>query len=259
MSTTKPLQPGALCWADLATSDVHSAKEFYSGLFGWELSDEPMGDAGTYTLCRIGAKDVVGIYAMQEAQAEGPPRWNTYFSVTTADDAAAKARDLGATLLMEPFDVMDVGRGALVQDPTGGVFWLWQSKRGEDIVTGLSGALGWAERGTRYPECARRFYSELFGWQPHDQEMGELGTYTIFREGDDDRAGMYRLTEQHGDMPAYWQIYFTVDDCDKTADAVGELGGKVLVPPTDIPGGRFALALDPQGAPFGVHQYVPGS
>ena len=130
MQESPEYAPGTFCWFELGTTDGEAAKKFYTELFDWSFDDHPMGPAMVYTMLKQDGKDVGALYQMPaEMTDQGiPPHWLSYASVTSADETAAKAKELGATLMKEPFDVMDVGRMAVIQDPTGAVFALWQAK-----------------------------------------------------------------------------------------------------------------------------------
>lgn len=115
MQETAGYKPGTFCWVELATTDGEAAKKFYTELFGWTGNDMPVGPGMTYTILLLDGqegKDVGALFQMTpEMRAQGiPPNWLSYVSVTNADESAAKAKELGATLMKEPFDVMDVGR-----------------------------------------------------------------------------------------------------------------------------------------------------
>ena len=140
--------PGTFCWVELATSDGAAAKKFYTSLFGWEIDDVP-GGGGVYSLLKKKGKDAAALYELGPQQKGVPPHWNSYVSVASADDAATKAKRLGGTVIMEPFDVMEHGRMAVVQDPAGAAFSLWQPKShiGAQVVN-EPGSLYWAELDT---------------------------------------------------------------------------------------------------------------
>src|SRR5262245_18129760 len=110
MPTTTQHAPGSFSWPELATSDQAGAKKFYSALFGWTMNDTPMGEGESYTMINLGDRGVGALYTKRKEEAQFPPHWNSYVSVEKADAAASKAKQLGATIMMEPFDVMDVGR-----------------------------------------------------------------------------------------------------------------------------------------------------
>lgn len=248
-------KPGTFCWVELATLDGEAAKKFYTELFGWDFTDSPIGPDMVYTMLKLDGKDVGALYQMHsEMTSQGiPPNWLSYASVTSADESAAKAKELGATLMKEPFDVMTVGRMAVVQDPTGAVFALWQAgtHKGAGVVN-VPNSLCWNELSTADTEKAGDFYTGLFGWGKNVQQMGPM-TYTSFMNGERPAGGMYNPGPEMGNVPPHWLVYFAVDDTDTMARKAGELGGKIISPPMDIPDtGRFAIVQDPQGAVFGI-------
>lgn len=249
--------PGSFCWLELNTSDPVAAKKFYTGLFNWEAEDSPAGPDMVYTMLRIRGLDVGAMCALQpEQKAHGvPPHWMTYISVASADDAAAKAKSLGATLLADAFDVMDVGRMAIIQDPQGATFCLWQPKShfGAKLV-GENGTFGWDELWTTDRNKAKQFYTGLFGWGAKDSQMGAAGgVYTEWQIGGRSIGGMMEIMPEMGPVPPNWLPYVMVEDCNATAEKAAATGGKLFVPPTDIPDvGRFAVIQDPQGATFAI-------
>ncbi|MDQ4024988.1 MAG: VOC family protein [Actinomycetota bacterium] len=244
---------GTFCWVELSTTDPEAAKRFYSDLFGWVAEDVPV-PGGTYTMCRLDGYDVGAIQHIQEQmRAQGhPPFWLSYVSVDDVDAAAARASELGGNVMAPPFDVMDVGRMAVIQDPQRAALALWKAR--EQPGAGLvnePGAPCWNELTTNDVATARDFYTSLFGWRADTQDMGGM-EYTVFNAGERPAAGMAPLDPEKGGMSPSWSISFAVEDCDKSAAQIEELGGGIIVPPTDFPGGRFAVASDPQGAYFGV-------
>lgn len=243
--------PGTFCWPELATTDQKSAAAFYAALFGWAVDEQPIGPAETYTMFRLRGLEVAAAYTMRaEERAHGaPPHWNAYVTVVNADAAVTRAGELGGKVLAPPFDVMDAGRMAVLQDPTGAVIQVWQPGRhvGAKILR-EPGALGWTELLTRDTAAAEAFYTKLFGWNTKKSPE-----YTEFSVGTTPDAGMMKIDEQWGDVPPHWMPYFQVTDCDGTAKRAAPLGGKVMVPPGDIENvGRFAMLADPQGATFSV-------
>ena len=110
------------------------------------------------------------------------------------------------------------------------------------------GAFSWNELMTTDIAGAKRFYQDLLGWELVDQQMPEL-TYTLIKAGDSEIGGMMANPPDAKGMPPSWGTYITVDDVDSQMPKVERLGGKVLMPPRDIPEvGRFAVISDPQGA-----------
>jgi predicted enzyme related to lactoylglutathione lyase len=171
--------------------------------------------------------------------------------VESADQTATKAKQAGGTVIAEPFDVMEHGRMAVIQDPTGAVFAIWQPNKhvGATLVN-ETGAMCWNELLTKDTAKAGTFYKQVFGWTEKPMQ-GLQGPYTVFENHGAQAAGMMQITPQMGPMPSNWSIYFAVDDTDKATAKAQQLGAKVMMPPTDIPNvGRFAVLQDPQGAMF---------
>jgi predicted enzyme related to lactoylglutathione lyase len=251
--------PGTFCWPELATTDQKSAVSFYRSLFGWEVNEQPIGPTETYSIFQIRGKDVGAAYTMraEERQHGAPPHWNAYVTVANADETANRAKALRAIVLAPPFDVMDSGRMAILQDPTGAVFQIWQPKNhiGAKLLR-EPGALTWTELATRDPEAAKTFYTSLFGWKEKTSTGGGM-TYTEFSIGDAPFAGMMEMNAQMVSMnvPPNWLTYFEVADVDATANKAAALGAKLAVPPMDIPNtGRFSVIQDPHGAVFAIYK-----
>ena len=253
-------KPGTFCWVELGTTDSEAAKSFYTQLFGWDHVDNPMGPDGVYTLLKLDGKDVGGLYKMMpDMLAQGiPPHWLSYIYVSNADETAEKAKAEGATVMNGPFDVATLGRMAVIQDPTGAVFALWQPKdqKGAGIYN-VPNSFIWNELGTRDTQKAGEFYSKVFGWA-QEGFPGSPVEYTVFKNGDRGAGGMYQITPEMGPVPPHWLVYFAVDDCDAKVQKATGLGARVMKPAEDIPGvGRFAILIDPQGAVFAILKPEP--
>ena len=248
--------PNQFCWVEVATSDPAAAKQFYGKIFGWQLEDMS-SPHGVYTIAKLQGGNVAGLLLLPEDASKSgmTPHWMSYVAVTDAAAAEAKAKSLGGTVLKS---VHDVGMGlmAVVQDPTGAVFALWQEKRSMGgYLYQETGACCWNELMTRNVDAAGAFYSKLFGWNADAVQMDGGMIYTVFKRGDEQLAGMMQTPEEMGGLPSHWGVYFAAESADRTADAVHANGGVVLQPPTDIPNiGRFATFADPQGAAFAVLQ-----
>jgi predicted enzyme related to lactoylglutathione lyase len=241
---------GAFCWVDLGTNDAPGAKAFYGGLFGWEFDDLPTGDQGTYSTCRLKGRAVAGLYDRAET-----PGWGSYISVDDVERTTARARELGADVLVEPFDTPGGGRVATVRDPAGAAVSL--SQPGEDIGAELvneDGTWTWNELVSGDLAAGRDFYVALFGWTADDLPGSILRT--AFTMGDLLIGGGHAPAPQEDPTPG-WRVSFWVADADQAAARAGELGGKVLLGPMDIPIGRFTVLADPQGAAF-IAAAVPG-
>jgi predicted enzyme related to lactoylglutathione lyase len=243
-------EPGTFCWIDLSTPDSEGAKSFYGGLFGWEFRDDEI-PGGTYTMCFAHGDDVAAI----AQQDQHPAHWNNYVSVTSAEETAEKARELGATVIEEPFDVMEFGRMALLADPGGAMLCVWEPREhiGAGRVNDL-GCMGWNELQTRDPEAAGEFYSGLFGWGIEPIEQDGMLVYTTIENAGSQNGGFMPMSEQQGDAPSFWIPYFTVASCDETVEKARVLGGALFAGPLDLPAGRIAVVRDPQGAAFAIFE-----
>jgi len=271
--------PGVPCWVDTSQPDPKAAADFYGGLFGWEFENVmPPGSPGEYFIGRIRGLDVAAVGSIPEG---APPMamWNTYVWVDSADETAAKVRDAGGSVVMEPFDVMDAGRMGVFADPEGAVFCAWQPKqhKGSRIVN-EHGSVNFNTLNTRDPEGARAFYDAVFGWRVLD--LGGGSAWTLPGYGDhleaSDPGLRERVAESGGpsgfedvvatsmpipadrpDTPPNWGVTFAVDDADATAGKAIGLGGKLLAGPFDAPWVRMAVIADPGGAAFVASQFVP--
>lgn len=243
--------PGTPTWIDIGT-DVDGAKAFYCGLFGWTSEAAgPEEETGGYGMFSLNGKLVAG-YSPQ--QNPGPPVWTTYIATDDADVAAKSVEAAGGSVVMAAMDVMDAGRMAIFQDPQGAFFSVWQAgvHRGSE-VTGDPGTLAWVEMNARDEAVAVKFYGDVFGWTARSDQGGAM-PYTEFQLGGTSVAGMTKLPpDVPSEVPAHWLVYFAVDDVDTAASRATELGGSVVMPPTEVEDRlRFAILTDPQGANFGV-------
>jgi predicted enzyme related to lactoylglutathione lyase len=236
--------PGTFSWVDLGTSDAQGAKAFYGGLLGWDFEDMPVPDSPPYSMASIGGRTVAALYGKRDEQA--PSAWLSYVTVEDTDVIAARAAELGGTVISEPFDVMEAGRMAVLQDPTGGVFAVWQPRQsiGAQLVNDV-GALCLNQLNTSDPAAAQTFYGELFGWTFQGVQSGGQEYWGI-NNGERLNGGMMQSE------PSSWLAYFTSADLDASAARIGELGGRLIVDPAPVPGGRIAVAADPQGAVFAL-------
>jgi predicted enzyme related to lactoylglutathione lyase len=249
--------PGTPSWVDLATPDLAASERFYGQLFGWAFDVQDTGDPDNpYVLATQDGKAVAGVMNLSQEMREGgmPPVWSTYVTVQDADAAVTKASELGGMVMREPMDVMNAGRMAVLADPTGAVFCIWQPNEhiGAEIVNEPN-SLTWNELITPDVDTAASFYSSLFGWSPTPMAMGEGGPpYTLWMLGEDNSIGGAMPPPMEG-MPPFWGVYFAVADCDATVAEAKKLGASVLAEPMDIPDvGRMAALVDPQGAVFNV-------
>jgi predicted enzyme related to lactoylglutathione lyase len=234
--------PGTFSWAELETSDGDAAKRFYGELFGWQFDDTPIPDDGVYTVALRDGKRVAALYG-----SERPPHWNCYVTVASADDAAKAAAEHGATVVQEPFDVMDVGRMAVFTDPAGAALAVWEPRAsiGAELVN-TPGALTWNDLVTPDPAAAAEFYEGLFGWTT--EEIPNAGGYRVIKNGDRPNGGMMPMP----DAQQNWVPYFGHEDVDRLIEEIPERGGVVHNGPIRMPAGSIAVLGDPQGAVFSV-------
>jgi len=271
--------PGVPCWVDVTQPDPEAVVPFYQGIFGWEVEDTmPEGSGMQYFMGRIRGGDVAAISSVPEGS---PPMagWNTYIWVDSADEAAAKAREAGGSVLAEPFDVMTAGRMAVLADPEGAIISVWQpgDHKGAQVVN-EHGALNFNGLSTRDLEGAKAFYGAVFGWEVLDIPAGSM--WMLPGYGDHLEEGSPGLREQMKGMgapdgfidvvaalrvlpdddtstPPHWNVTFGVDDAQAAAAQAGQLGGKVVDGPNDVPWSRQVVLQDPGGATFVASQFVP--
>lgn len=249
---------GDFCWIELATTDQPAAKKFYTELFGWAINELPMGPNDFYTTFKIEGRDVGAAYTLRpEQRALGvPAHWNLYVAVTNADTAAGRATDLGAKVIAAPFDVYDVGRMAVLQDPTGAAFSVWQAKRHSGFgIKGVPGAFCAADLSTPDQEGASRFYEQLFGWRIGKEDENPAHNYYHLFNHDEFMGGILPPAFRDPETPPHWQIYLQVSDCDAISTKAKNLGANLYMPPMKVEDiGRMAVMADPQGAVFAIFE-----
>ena len=260
MANIEKHQPGSFCWIELATTDQNAAKNFYGKLFGWEANDMPIGENEFYTIFRLNGRDAAAAYTMRPEQKSAgvPPNWLLYVAVESADDTAKLAAKLGGKIHAEPFDVMDLGRMAVLQDPTGAIFAIWESKKHTGTrVTQEKGTLCWVDLSTPDPETAARFYSQLFGWKLEKGQNDPSG-YLHIKNGEEFIGGVQPVQHRDPNTPPHWLPYFETGNCDTTTATARQLGAKAYVDPTTMENvGRWSVLADPQGAVFAAFQAIP--
>jgi predicted enzyme related to lactoylglutathione lyase len=271
--------PGVPCWVDTSQPDPLASLPFYRGLFGWEFDNAmPEGSGGTYFIGRLRGGDVAAVGSNPPGAPPGSV-WNTYVWVDSADATAAKADGAGGRVLSDPFDVMDAGRMAVVADPEGAVFCVWQARghKGAKVVN-EHGSLNFNGLATRDPEGAAAFYGAVFGWKPLVLPAGVMWTLPGYGDHLEERnpglrnqmaqmgapegfidvvAALSPIADNDSDTPAHWSVTFAVDDADATAARARELGGEVVAGPVDGPWTRSVVIKDPHGATFIASQFVP--
>lgn len=254
MTHTEHQKPGSFCWVELGTTDQQSAKQFYSSLFSWTSTDVPMGPSGLYTLFHVEGHDAGAAYTLNEHMRSigVPPHWMLYILVESADAAAAKAKELGGKVEPEPFDVADIGRMAVIQDPTGVMFSVWQPRQEGRTIYGGPGTFCWADLYTPDNQRAIEFYSGLFGWEIAPDVTDP---YFHIKNGDQFIGGM---PPAEPTTPPHWMIYFKVDSCEASTEKAKELGATVYQEPISMEKvGVVSIIADPQHAVFALFQPLP--
>ena len=247
---------GRFVWYDVMTTDTKAAEAFYKSVIGWDMKDAGMSDS-SYTLLSMGPTMVGGLMAIpDDAKAMGArPGWLGYIGVDHVDAYAARVKAAGGSIRRPPADIPGVGRFAVVTDPHGAVFILFNGASDQGpaaVAAGTPGHIGWHELQAGDREGAFTFYSGLFGWTKTEaMDMGPMGIYQMFATGGPAVGGMMTKVPE-APMP-FWLYYFNVKSVEATLARVTQGGGKVLHGPREVPGGSWiAQCLDPQGAMFAI-------
>jgi predicted enzyme related to lactoylglutathione lyase len=216
-----------------------------------------MGPDESYTMFCMPGGPVSAAYTMKANMQGVPPHWGLYIAVTSADETAAKATAAGGKVCAGPFDVMTFGRMAVLQDPTGATFMVWQPMQHTGIaVSGEPGTFCWADLNTKDQAAAAKFYAAVFGWEiaPGKDDSG----YLHIKNGEHFIGGMPPAAFQDPNAPPHWLLYFLVADCDASTAKAKELGATVYMGPQTLEGvGRWSIVADPQGAVSSLFQALP--
>jgi uncharacterized protein len=246
--------PGSFCWIELGTTEQQAAKAFYTKLFGWNVTEFPMGPGETYSVFQLNGRDTGGGYTLRKDQRDQgvPPHWMLFIAVEDVDATVARIAKAGGKVVMPAIDVMELGRMAVLQDPTGAVFSIWQAKQHSGIGISGTGTLCWADLNTSDPARAAKFYSDIFGWQVTKDENDPSG-YLHIKNGEHFIGGMPPAGMSGAQTPPHWMLYFHVADVSATVKQASAANAKVMMPTTDIPNvGTVAVVADPQGAVFAL-------
>lgn len=266
MSERLEYPAGVPCWVETLQPDPAAAQDFYGTLFGWAFAGQgsmPGDLPGTYVVAQVEGRDVAGIGSLPDVGAPPAPAWNTYIRVDSADDAAARAAAAGGRLLAGPLDALPAGRLAVLADPAGVAFGVWEAHAREGAQL-INQPRAWAMSAlhTPDPEAATAFYGAVFGWQP--EPFGPPGAeMTLWRlpgyVGGEPQQPVPRdvvavMARPDDAVPPHWNVNFWVEDADATVEEAARLGGTVIMPPIDASGFRSAAVSDPQGAVFSISQ-----
>ena len=272
MTKRETYPAGVPCFVDSGRVDSAAAREFYGGLFGWEFDNVSPDEARPYHMAKLSGGVVAGIGTQPEQ--EWDPTWNTYVSVQDAEATAAAVEEAGGRVVMAPFDIGPAGRMAVLADPQGAEFCVWQAGQtaGSEVVNEY-GAVVFNTLHTPDLPAAVEFYGKVFGWamaaEGEQSWMIRLPGYS--EEQDRLSPGFSKGMEDMGapegfadvvaavapDGPARWEVTFAVQSADDAAARVRELGGRVVSEPQDLPWVRESTVRDPEGAQFVISQFVP--
>jgi predicted enzyme related to lactoylglutathione lyase len=255
VSTQVTTAVGKFVWHEHVSTQPAKAQEFFKQLLGWDYEVFKTGDVD-YTIIQSGGKGHGGFPPVPEGT---PSHWVGNVAVEGADASVEKAKSAGGSVIVDPMDIPEVGRYAVIRDPQGGVLAVFQPTDGGDGPQG-QGVFVWDELGTSDVAGAESFYGDVFGWTTKD--MGaDYGGYKIFQRGSDDENGVGGLmANPDSSMPTAWHPYVAVDDVDATLTKTKELGGSTVLEPMDVPEvGRIAVIQDTTGAVLGLIKPQPQS
>lgn len=252
MSTTT-IPSGAPVWIDLASSDLAASRTFYSTLLGWE-SDEPDPELGGYLNFTHHGERVAGCMpAMPGAPSDV---WTVYLASDDAERTCREVVEAGGTVCAPAMDVRDLGRMAVVSDPSGAPIGVWQPGTHRGLTTMAEpGHAAWFELLTRDHDTTLNFCGKVFGWTPEPVADEPGFRYSTGRIDGQDVAGVMTTGDQRPegstgvaeDAPAQWSVYIAVEDTDATLARAVELGATVVHGADDSPYGRMAALTDPTG------------
>jgi predicted enzyme related to lactoylglutathione lyase len=272
MSERDGYPPGVPCWVDTLQPDLDAALRFYGGLFGWAFggpgpmpADAPDRMPGRYFVARVRGRDVAGIGSLPPEGAPLVPAWATHVSVESAGQAVESAKRAGGSVIVPAFDALPAGRMAVLQDPAGAVFCVWEAadRKGAQLVNEPR-AWAMSTLWTADPRACARFYDAVFGWKTDTFGKGKAAV-TLWRlpgyVGGEPRQPVPRdvvavMAPGTRGVPSHWAVDFWIDDTDAAISRAVRLGGTVISPAHDTPIFRSAVLRDPQGAVFSISQLI---
>ena len=254
-----PQLQGNPIWFNLSTPDPQAAKDFYTGLFGWEWADVPMSGGNTYHMAIRDDANIAGMSANDDANGAAGVWVNSVY-VKHAEATARRIEANGGRVLSGPHNADGWGVTASVATPEGAVFGIWQSLKGYGAdMFGEPGAVCWVEYHTHDMESAKEFYSAVFGAgfeefkMPMDDGSGEEFSLTMLDLGaDQTHCAFVQLPDDSS--PASWATYFMVKDIHASVAKAQSLGAELAFGVMDVPPGSFAVMTDPQGVRFSLWQ-----
>jgi predicted enzyme related to lactoylglutathione lyase len=236
-------------WFEYVSKDIAKAQGFFGELFNWGVKNVPM-PGGDYAMISIGDRTIGG-YMVTPEGAPPEAHWLSHLGVADARATAKQIESLGGKLLKAPFQVGEFGTMAVVADPHGGPFALWQPAKQEPQPAPADNTFCWNELASKDPAKSVEFYTKVGGFTAKAQDMGPMGTYHVLETDGEPVCGI--MKQMMPQQPHAWLPYVAVANTDATAEKAKKLGATIVVPPTDIPNvGRFSVLVDPQGSALGI-------
>lgn len=244
------LVDGTPCWIELSTPDLDGAREFYTGLFGWECVP---GEQNGHLIAYRDGYPVAGL----RARAGGTPTWRLYLAAQDSAAVALRGERLGARVLLDREWVPELGGRVVLESPAGDEFGLLDTSGPLRGDVGLPGTLTWAELVTIKAQRADLFYQGLFGYEGEQFGTAHRSDYSVWFLGGDSvlaRVSMIRKYVTPETRP-HWLLYLGADPgigTDATVHEAIARGGRVRVDPYETSLGRVAVLRDPTGARFAL-------
>lgn len=243
---------GKFVWHDLLTNDVSAVKKFYAALFGWKFNN----GSDEYTTILKDSLPIGGIVYVEDLENEiNSSQWMSYLSVDDVDKSVDFIKQNGGTVLRETHHLEGRGRFAVVQDAQGALLALLRADGGDppDEEPATFGWL-WNELLTTDVESAVPFYEAFAGFTSESTELTKGHNYYILKNDGKLRAGVVQVPWK--EVRTNWLPYILVDDPAALVSQVKDLGGEIILPPSDeIRKGSVALIADPSGAVLAIQKW----
>jgi len=246
---------GKFIWYDLFTNDLQSTSRFYEKLFGWSFSDTASKEKLVKTIARDGVPIANVIYIAPQNSKVNESRWLSYLSVEDVDHALMVSKKNNGTVYVQPKDLPNRGRVAIVKDPEGALFAIVTTSDGDPPDQGfIQNHWMGSELWSTNPDAALTFYRLLVGYEQQLVDVGAGLKYRFLVKNGQTRGGIVKIPWD--DVKPNWLPYIAVEDVMAIVAKAEELGGKVLVEPDKaIREGLLAIIADPSGAVFAVQQF----
>ncbi|WP_148300207.1 VOC family protein [Paenibacillus sp. JCM 10914] len=232
---------------DLKTPSIDKTKAFYGELFSWRFKEEFL-PGRVMTKMRSGEQEWGSLTSLDSPiiPKGAKPHTSLYVHVEHLDASVERVRLLGGTVLVEPFDVMNL-RLSTIQDPMGAVITLQSTKEAHNVRSDMTteGLPGWLELTTTDVAVSGEFYSKLFDWK---LEYRKQDSTIVFQNRGQDESGMSVVAPDHGTARSEWNVYYTAQDCGRSLIKARTLGAHSITEIQDKPGvGQFASFMGPDG------------